>query len=556
MGRSDRLTGESWGLPSWAFLALAGVVIAGSVAVRLALLGRQSYWIDELFSVSGSSGSLRTMVRLGSSEVHPPFYAAVLWGWMKIGGTGEAWTRSLSTLCAVTSVLVAHRGLRGLGLSDHVRWALTVATAAGGASVVYSLETRSYALLLLGAVGLTATTLRAALSSLDRLNLDRLNLDRPSLDRPDLSAGIFVTWTGWSCLAATAHLFGAVLTLAAFALLAAVTLAGAPSGRARRPLTWAVLAAAGCSGQAAWFLLGGTRPGFASGTGWIQAPDGEDVWDLATTTFSSGGLTAHPDGFAWTSPAGVLIVAAVCLWSAVLGHRARRVRGARRRGTAVRDGWREAGEGAVPRTAEGPAAAILLVLAVLVIVPAFGVSQRTHLWTLRNLVTVTPALSWGVICLAAAATGTAAGRARVATVTVALLGIGLVPTAVGVAAPYKTDFRGLFGYLADVRESHPDADFFFIGPGPPLGWRPVSDPHRVVGQQVVGQQDDLGSDLDPQPLDARDAVPRTPGPEVVVLYRGVADRRPDPAVALLIDRLGPSTCRRIPIHGLGVVRCD
>jgi hypothetical protein len=313
-----------------------------------------------------------------------------------------------------------------------------------------------------------------------------------------------------------------------------------------------VLAAAGCSVQAAWILLGVTRPGFASGTGWIGAPDGADVWALATTTFSSGGLTAHPDGFAWTSPAGVVIVAAVCLGSAFFGHRAR----AGRRGTAVGVGLPEAGQRAVPRAVEGPAAAILLVLAALVIVPTLVVSQRTHLWTLRNLVVVTPALMWGMICLAAAAAGTAAGRVRVATVSVVLLGIGLAQTAAGVAAPYKTDFRGLFGYLAGVRESHPDADFFFIGHGPPLGWRPVSDPHRDVGQRDVGQPDHPGNDLDPKPVAARGAVPRSPGPEIVVLYRGVADRRPDRAVALLIGRLGASTCRRIPIYGLAVVRCD
>src|SRR4051812_37884031 len=87
--------------PSAAFLTLVGVVIAGSVAVRFALLGKQSYWIDENFSANESAGSLRAMMKIGSLEVHVPFYAGLLWIWEKIGGSHEHWTRLLSALCAV-----------------------------------------------------------------------------------------------------------------------------------------------------------------------------------------------------------------------------------------------------------------------------------------------------------------------------------------------------------------------------------------------------------------------------------------------------------------------
>ncbi len=500
--------------PAAVLPTLAGLVIAGSLAVRLTMLGRQSYWIDELFSVSQAKAGLRHMVKLGSTEVHTPLYASLLWGWVRIGGTGVAWTRLLSTLCTAAAVAVAHRGLRGIGLSDPIRWALTVATAAGGTSIVYSLETRSYALLTLAAVGLTVTTLRAALLTLDGAPPTR---------------GTLVGWTGWSCLAATAHLFGALLTLAALAVLAVTTLLRAPRPAARL-LTWTLLAAAGCSVQAGWLLAGLARPGFASGTSWIRAPRGHDVWDLLTTTFSSGGLTAHADGFAWTSPAGVLIVAAMCAGAALAGRRSARQPG-------------DAG------TAEGRAAAVLLAVAALMIASVFGVSQWTHLWTLRNMAVVAPALSWGVICLVSAVAGTQTGRRWVATAMIALLGIGLVPTAIGVVHPYKTDFRGLFEYLATVRRSHPDASLFFVGPGPPLGWAPVNDPPGP-GREAPGR------DLDPRPVGSQRSVVRTPGTEVVVLYRGSADRHPRPAVTQLIAQLGASSCRSIPIYGLGVVRCD
>src|SRR5690348_6639621 len=87
-------------LSSNRFLALAGGVVAAGVLLRLALLGTQSYWIDELYSVNESNGSFRQLLDLGSTEVHPPLYAVLLWGWIKIGGDSEAWTRLLSTLLA------------------------------------------------------------------------------------------------------------------------------------------------------------------------------------------------------------------------------------------------------------------------------------------------------------------------------------------------------------------------------------------------------------------------------------------------------------------------
>ena len=107
-----------------AFLALTAVVVAGGVALRLAMLGRQSYWIDEIYSVNESNGSLRQLMDAGSPEVHPPLYALVLWAWMKIGGSSEAWTRLLSTIIALVAVVVTYVGLRPLDLGRHVLKAL------------------------------------------------------------------------------------------------------------------------------------------------------------------------------------------------------------------------------------------------------------------------------------------------------------------------------------------------------------------------------------------------------------------------------------------------
>jgi hypothetical protein len=529
--------------PSAAFLVMAAAVIAAALIVRLAALGRQSYWIDELFSVNESAGGVGTMLKIGSTEVHTPFYAALLLVWMRIGGTAATWTRLLSTLCLVASVAVSYQGLRGIRLNGHVRWALTAATAANGVSIVYSLETRSYALLLLGSVGLTVTTLRAALDTVCDQVVRRLT---------------YLCWLGWSLLAATAHLFGAILTLGAVAVLIAVGLRrGSRSGRMRRALTWPALAAVGCSLQAGWLLHGLGTPGFAAGTNWLWAPGAQDVWDLVTSTFSSGGLTRHRDGFAWTSPVGAGLAAALCLAAAGYGYLARRraagpppTTGTGR--PAPLDSPAAAGPAASePGTVEAPAAAVLIALLAIVAVAAFGISQWKHLWSLRNMVVITPAMLWAVICLAAWVTGSAAGRRWVATAAIVLLGVSLVPTALDLSRPYKNDFRGLFDYLIAVREREPAATFVFFGSGPPRQWQPASgrsadDPvWQTLYSNVV---------VYPSSMPLATLAP-IPGVIVVTFYRGVTDPNLDAETSTVVTRLGAQSCRRVPIYGLGVVEC-
>jgi hypothetical protein len=493
--------------------------MAAAVAVRLCLLGRQSYWIDELFSVNQSAGTLGTMLSRGSTEVHTPLYAALLWIWITIGGTSEAWTRLLSTACAVLAVVVTLRGLRGVRLGGQVRWALTAATAASGVSIVYSLETRPYALLLLGSVGLTAATLRSALCTLD--------------GRP-LRREAYAAWTAWSLVAATSHLFGAFLTLGAASVLAAVGMRADARDRGRRAGTWAGLAVAGCSVQIAWLVSGLTRPGFASGTGWIQAPDGQDLWDLVTTTFGSGALTARSDGFAWTSPLGVIMMIGV-VGGAALGLAAPRL------GYPARSAVTAA-------TAEASAAAVLLAVATVVAGSAFVVSQWIHVWTLRNLVVVTPALAWGAICLAASVARSAAGRGRVAAVVVAMLGLMLVPTTFDLRTSYKTDFRALLADLGTLRASHPDIAVVFVRSGPPWGWQ------EAPGRSGDGGRYALHAGVPVTWVRSPGGVVRTPGTQVVIVYHGVAEPDVDQEVSVLAHRLGPS-CRRIPMYGLGVLRC-
>jgi hypothetical protein len=505
--------------PSTAFLALAAVVVAGGVVLRLALLGRQSYWIDELYSVNESNGSLRQLLDTGSTEVHPPLYAVLLWAWMKIGGSSEAWTRLLSTIIALVAVLVTHVGLRPLDLGRHVRWAMTTATAAGAAWVVYSLETRNYALLLLGTAGLTITTLRGGVLAL----------------RGEAApARLVLAWFGWTLLAATSHPFGSVLSAGAVTVLAGAAARSRSRHWLRTAAVWAGSALAGWIPLAAWVGRGVHEPGFAAGTRWIRAPGGQDVWDLITTTFGSGGMSPHGDGFAWTSPLGVL--GAAVLFAAAAVYR-RRTPPGRPDGDAV------PGDVAT-------AAGILLALTVVVAAGVFAVSQVWHLWTLRNMLVIVPALTWGVICLAAAASGSAAGSRWTATAAIVLLGAGLLPTAAGIARPYKTDFRGLLDYLVTVQRQEPRTTVVVLGYGMVQRWwpaadRPADDPGRAA---VTGW-------LWAYPTTSLDVDPAGRRPIVVVLYHGVAYPRPDSWVSATVQQLGPADCRSVPVYGFGVVRC-
>jgi hypothetical protein len=525
--------------PSIAFLTLAGLVIGGSVVVRLILLGRQSYWIDELFSANESAGSVHHLLKVGSTEVHTPFYAALLWAWIRIGGSHEVWTRLLSTIFVVTAVLVTERGLRPIRLSDYVRWALTVATAAGGTSMIYSIETRSYALLLLGSVGLTVTLLRVGVLILDGEAVSRWSR---------------LSWLGWVGLAATAHLFGAVLAFGGLVVIAVLTLTRGER-RVRRTLEWVLLTAIGCALQGAWLADGLGRPDFASGTDWIMAPRAHDVWVLLTTTFGAGTMTPQKDGFAWTSPIGVLAVIVLILGATGAGYL---VRSRRPRSITEPTGRPDRPAPETKITAEAQVAAILLGLTGFVIVFALVSSQFVHLWTLRNLIIVVPALTWGVICLAAAATRTEGGRQWVSTAAVVLLGLSLVPTTIGLTHPYKTDFRGLMDYLIAERAQQPDVQFAFLGHDPPWDWHTASDrPADDPAWTTLYSKVTLSWRAASYPKKLKPGAVRPPGTEIVVYYHGVAYPHLARETTLLLRRLGGvKTCTPVPIYDVIVVKCQ
>jgi len=299
----------------------------------------------------------------------------------------------------------------------------------------YSQEVRPYALVALGAVGLTAVAVR-------------LRTD----DALPATAGTraWWSWTAWATLTATAHLLGAVLVA-----VLAVDLArhGRAAPRGRR-LTGALLAGGmALAPQLLWIGLGQFNAGFGSGTAWIERPAALDPLLLLTSTFGAGDLAVRPDGFVWTAPWGLIVVlVAIGTLAALRQARPAAVDGVPAGGVAT---------GPVPVAGDLGVAAYLLSRAALVVVLVFMVAQVVHIWTLRNMIVVVPAVLWGTVLLLTGLAGTPRARAVVASGVLVACALSLAVTAQALQRPYKTDWRSGIGYLLEVRRRSPGTVLVF-----------------------------------------------------------------------------------------------
>jgi uncharacterized membrane protein len=146
-------------------------VLAGSFLARWLVADRNSYWLDELYSVAiygiwnPSAGA--AVERLANTSVHPPLYQAILYVWMDLFGDTERSSRSLSNLYITLAtlflyLLVRHTLSRRVALWSAVTFALMYSP------MQFGLMTRSYA----------QTIFLATLSSYALLRLMRVGADR------------------------------------------------------------------------------------------------------------------------------------------------------------------------------------------------------------------------------------------------------------------------------------------------------------------------------------------------------------------------------------------
>jgi mannosyltransferase len=129
-------------------LPLAGLV-GVAAALRLPGLGAQSFWHDEVFTVTLVDGGFGDLFdRLADTEGTPPLYYALLWPWERVFGDGEAALRSLSALFGIVLVPVAYA--IGQQLSGRRAGLIAAALVAVNPYLIwYSQEARAYSLFAL-----------------------------------------------------------------------------------------------------------------------------------------------------------------------------------------------------------------------------------------------------------------------------------------------------------------------------------------------------------------------------------------------------------------------
>jgi glycosyltransferase involved in cell wall biosynthesis len=120
-----------------------------AAAARFSTLGRQSYWYDELATVSvlhhSFGGTLHAVAR---SEATPYLYYLLAWPWTRLFGFGEAGLRSLSALAGTLTVPLTYAAGATL-VSRRVGIVAAALVAANPFLVWYSQEARAYALFAL-----------------------------------------------------------------------------------------------------------------------------------------------------------------------------------------------------------------------------------------------------------------------------------------------------------------------------------------------------------------------------------------------------------------------
>jgi mannosyltransferase len=178
-------------------LVLLGLTAIGAT-LRFWALGRQSFWLDEAFTIDvvrrPFAGMLREIPHTGST---PPLYYILAWPWTRVFGLDELGLRSLSALAGTATIPVVYAAGRTLA-SIRVGLVAAALVATNPLLVWYSQEARGYALLVL-------------------LSAASLAFFAEALERP--RARILVLWAATGALAVAAHYFALFLVLGEAAIL-------------------------------------------------------------------------------------------------------------------------------------------------------------------------------------------------------------------------------------------------------------------------------------------------------------------------------------------------
>ena len=80
------------------------LILLIALVLRLINLTAQPLWFDEGWSVWFATTDLSTMIARTAEDIHPPFYYALLHGWVALCGVSEVSLRLLSVVIGVLAV--------------------------------------------------------------------------------------------------------------------------------------------------------------------------------------------------------------------------------------------------------------------------------------------------------------------------------------------------------------------------------------------------------------------------------------------------------------------
>lgn len=129
-------------IPTWVSLT---AILTLALVLRLALIGKESLWFDEIFSITLAARDLGAA--LAAERTNPPLHFVLLHLWMKLFGTSAESARALSvipSLLAVWGTFALGRMLYG----ERAGLIAALGMAISSFQVYYAQEARTFALLL------------------------------------------------------------------------------------------------------------------------------------------------------------------------------------------------------------------------------------------------------------------------------------------------------------------------------------------------------------------------------------------------------------------------
>ncbi|MBI2573124.1 glycosyltransferase family 39 protein [Candidatus Woesearchaeota archaeon] len=122
------------------------IAILLAVILRTATISHESLWGDEAWTLKFASATPSDLLHQTREDVHPPLYFLFMHYWMEIFGTSEVALRLPSLIFSLISIYLFYRLSKRLNLNPLPITALFALSLSG---LVYSQETRSYALIVL-----------------------------------------------------------------------------------------------------------------------------------------------------------------------------------------------------------------------------------------------------------------------------------------------------------------------------------------------------------------------------------------------------------------------